>query len=150
MIADIQIPYRFKGIRRPILYLSPEKISSIDIVNSLYFRGDLQYGGIINIISSQGDRAGVDLPRNSFFFSFKTRESKQRITFPDYDKDPGDARIPDYRNCLFWAPNIPVGTGDTVSLDFFSSDLQGDYMIIVRGITNDGQPMHGECSITVK
>lgn len=133
-----------------ILHLSPEKIACIDIVNSLYIRGNLRYGGIINIISSRGDRAGVDLPRNSFFFSFKTCESQQRITFPNYDKDPGDARIPDYRNCLFWAPNIPVGAGDTVSLDFFSSDLQGDYMVIVRGITDDGQVMHGECSFTVK
>ncbi len=133
-----------------ILDLSPENITSIDIVNSLYFRGNLQYGGIINIISSLGDRAGVDLPRNSFFFSFKTCESQQQITFPDYDKDPGDTRIPDYRNCLFWAPNISVGAGDTVSLDFFSSDLQGDYMVIVRGITDDGQLMHGECNFTVK
>lgn len=133
-----------------ILHLSPEKFACIDIVNSLYFRGNLNYGGIINIISSRGDRAGVDLPRNSFFFRFKAYESQQQITFPDYDKYPGDARIPDYRNCLFWAPNIPVGAGDTVSLDFFSSDLQGDYMVIVRGITDDGQPMHGECSFTVK
>jgi len=92
----------------------------------------------------------VDLPRNSFFFSFKTCESQQQITFPDYDKDPGDANMPDYRNCLFWAPNIPVDAGDTVCLDFFSSDLKGDYMVIIRGITDDGQPMHGECSFTVK
>jgi len=133
-----------------ILDLSPEKFACIDIVNSLYFRGNRQYSGIINIISSQGDRAGVDLPRNSFFFSFKTCESHQQITFPDYDKDPGDANMPDYRNCLFWAPNISVGAGDTVSLDLFSSDLQGDYMVIVSGITDDGQIMHGECSFTVK
>ncbi|MCK4700141.1 MAG: hypothetical protein KAT38_07390, partial [Bacteroidales bacterium] len=133
-----------------ILHLSPGKFTCIDVVNSLYIRGNPHYGGIINIISSRGDRAGVDLPRNSFFFSFKTCESQQRITFPNYDKDPGDARIPDYRNCLFWAPNIPVGAGDIVNLDFFSSDLQGDYMVIVRGITDDGQVMHGECSFTVK
>jgi len=92
----------------------------------------------------------VDLPRNSFFFSFKTCESQQQITFPDYDKDPGDANMPDYRNCLFWAPNIPVDAGDTVCLDFFSSDLQGDYMVIIRGIADDGQVMHGECNFTVK
>jgi len=133
-----------------ILDLSPENFACIDIVNSLYFRGNLQYGGIINIISSRGDRAGVDLPRDSFFFNFKTCESQQQITFPDYDKDPGDANMPDYRNCLFWAPNIPVGAGDTVNLDFFSSDIQGEYMVIVRGITDDGQMMHGECSFTVK
>jgi len=58
--------------------------------------------------------------------------------------------MPDYRNCLFWAPNIPVDAGDTVCLDFFSSDLQGDYMVIIRGIADDGQVMHGECNFTVK
>jgi len=133
-----------------ILYLSPEKFACIDIVNSLYIRGNLRYGGIINIISSRDDRTGVDLPRNSFYFSFKTYESHQQITCPDYEKYPGDSRIPDYRNCLFWAPNIPVDAGVTVGLDFFSSDLQGDYMVIIRGITDDGQVIHGECSFTVK
>ena len=102
------------------------------------------------LFSKKKEAGGHDLPRNFLFFSFKTCESQQRITFPDYDKDPGDARIPDYRNCLFWTPNIPVGAGDTVSLDFFSSDLHGDYKVIVRGITDDGQVMHGECSFTVK
>ena len=43
-----------------------------------------------------------------------------------------------------------IESSDTVCLDFFSFDLKGDYMVIIRGITDDGQPMHGECSFTVK
>ncbi|UCG28386.1 MAG: hypothetical protein JSV24_03220 [Bacteroidales bacterium] len=130
--------------------VSPQEIVHIDIENSVYIRGSLRFGGIVNIVSSRGDRAGVDLPRNSFFFSFKTCEIQQDIAFPDYGKNPGDPRIPDYRNCMFWTPNINVGTGGTVGLDFFSSDLQGEYMVIVSGITDDGKVMHGECSFTVK
>ena len=133
-----------------ILPLSPEKIIFVDIINSVYIRGNLRYGGIINIITLQGDRAGVDLPRNSFFFSFNTCESRQGMTFPDYDKNPGDQRIPDFRNCLFWIPNISVGAGETASFDLFSSDKQGDYTVIVRGISEDGQVMHGECTFEVK
>lgn len=133
-----------------ILNISPERIDRIDIINSLYVRGNLRYGGIVNIVSSRGDRADVDLPRNSFFFRFRTCESQQRITFPDYDEDKGDARIPDFRNCLFWDPAVSVDAGETVHLDLFSSDLQGDYVVIVCGITDDGHVMHGECTFTVK
>ena len=31
-----------------------------------------------------------------------------------------------------------IESSDKVSLDFFSSDLKGDYMVIIRGITDDG------------
>ena len=33
---------------------------------------------------------------------------------------------------------------------FFSPDIQCEYMVIVRGISDNEQPMHGECNFTEK
>ncbi|GAI74683.1 unnamed protein product, partial [marine sediment metagenome] len=67
-----------------ILPLSPEKIDHIDIINTTYIRGYIHFGGIISITSREGDMAGIDIPRNSRLFNFKTFEPQQEIEFPDY------------------------------------------------------------------
>ena len=133
-----------------VLSLAPEKVSHIDIINWVYIRGDQRYGGILSIITNRGDRAGVDLPGNSFFFPFKTCESMEDVAFPGYEKDPGDERTPDFRNCLLWAPDISLKTGESISFDLFTPDNQGEYVVIVRSVSGDGEVVQGECWFTVE
>ena len=133
-----------------ILSLSPEKIDHVDIINATYVRGNMRFGGIIGIFSREGDLAGTDFPPNSYIFSFKSYEPQQEIEFPDYSTNLNDERIPDFRNCLFWVPNIGIDTGEEVRYDFCTSDNQGDYIIVVLGITSDGVMMEGQCHFLVK
>jgi hypothetical protein len=133
-----------------ILPVSPEKIDHIDIINAIYIRGDLCFGGIINIFSREGDRAGIDFPGNSFFFNFKAFEPQQEIKFPDYNSIHQSERIPDFRNCLFWIPDIKINAGEEIKFDFYTSDSQGKYMVVVRGITTDGVILEGQCNFVVK
>jgi len=133
-----------------ILSLSPEKIDHIDIINATYIRGYIHFGGIISIISREGDMAGIDIPRNSLLFNFKTFAPQQEIEFPDYTTNTNDERIPDFRNCLFWIPDIKMNAGEEVRFDFYSSDSQGEYMVVVRGITTDGVILEGQCNFVVK
>jgi hypothetical protein len=133
-----------------VLSLAPAKVFSIDIINWVYIRGDQRYGGIIHIVTHRGDRAGVELPRNSFFFPFKTCESPEEFAFPDYEMNPADERTPDFRNCLLWIPDLSVTAGEPFRFELFSPDGQGEYTIIVRGISGDGEVVHGECGFTVE
>lgn len=133
-----------------VLSLPPAKISSIDIINWVYIRGDQRYGGILSILTNRGDRAGVDLPPHSFFFPFKTVELQQEISFPDYEKDSVNERTPDFRNCLYWIPDLTLTPGKTFTFDLFSPDNPGDYSVIIRGITGEGEVVQGECVFTVE
>ena len=133
-----------------ILPISPEKIDHIDIINATYIRGYLHFGGIISITSLEGDMAGIDIPRNSRLFNFKTFEPQQEIKFPDYSINSNNERIPDFRNCLFWIPNIKMERDEKVRFDFYTSDNQGEYVVIVHGITADGVILEGQCNFVVK
>ncbi len=133
-----------------ILSLSPEKIDHIDIVNTTYIRGYLHFGGIVSIISCEGDMAGLDIPPNSRLFNFKTLEPQQEIEFPDYATSTNNERIPDLRNCLFWIPNIKMDRGEKNSFDFYTSDNQGEYIVVVHGVTADGKILEGECNFVIK
>ena len=133
-----------------LLKISPEYIRQIEVINSTYVRGNMCFGGIISVFSHKGDMAGIDLPENSIFFDFKTYEPQDEITFPDYSDSPANKRIPDFRNTMYWNPDLRGSPGETISCEFFTSDNTGEYIILVRGITEQGSILEGHCSFIVE
>jgi hypothetical protein len=84
-----------------ILDLNPANISRIEVINSIYVKGDQTYGGIINFISLKRDFAGINLPSSGIFinYGFLTPDSSESIN----NQLP---HIPDTRNTLFWEPQL--------------------------------------------
>ncbi len=58
--------------QQAILALAPEKIHRIDLINEIYLKGSVAFGGVISIQSKGGDMAGIDLPPGSYFFDFQS------------------------------------------------------------------------------
>ncbi len=93
--------------------------------------------------------AGIDLPENSFFFDFTSFLPQVEPNFPEYEDQEFNSENPDYRNCLYWAPELGIGPGENAELDFFTSDNSGDYMVLIRGIMEDGSILMGKCDFRV-
>jgi hypothetical protein len=53
-----------------VLALPPEKIDRIELINEVYLKGSMTFGGLVAIYSKGGDMAGIDLPAGSYFFDF--------------------------------------------------------------------------------
>jgi hypothetical protein len=133
-----------------LLSVSPQRIDHIDIVNRMYIRGGNTYGGIVSIITGQGDRAGVTIPRGSTFFSFTGLSDLQETAFPDYEGVVRNERMPDLRNTLYWAAHYEITPENGGSFAFYTSDVTGEFMVMVRGMTSDGKVLSGSCKFTVK
>jgi len=133
-----------------LLLMSPKKINKVEVLNEIYILGNSTYGGIINIITRKGDLAGIDLPENSFFFDFTSFLPQEKLDFPRYEDQEFDSENPDYRNCLYWSPNIKAAPGQQLELNFFTSDNNGDYEILIRGIGKDGSILQGKCYFSVE
>ena len=133
-----------------ILAVNPASIEYIDIINRRYIRGDNIYGGIISIVSKDGDRGGVELPSNSSFFSFSTLNEPVETVYPYYDRMPGHEKIPDLRTTLYWLPYIEISDTGWEKIEFFTSDITGDYVVTIRGVTSDGRLVEGGCKFTVE
>lgn len=133
-----------------LLPVSPLRIDHIDIINRVYIRGSNTYGGIVHIVSREGDRAGVGLPAGSAFISFSSYgESTEPVT-PDYGHGVPDKRIPDLRTTLYWETRQALATGEGNRIEFYASDLTGEFTVVVRGITGDGTLLRGSCDFTVE
>jgi len=110
---------------------SPKKILRIDVIKNVYIKGDMNYGGIISIISRKGDMAGIDLPSDSYFFDYQAL--KKGDPAAERQAVPGD-RIPDTRNTLLWIPNLVLEKQTTSSVTFKAPEITGEYVVLVRGM----------------
>ncbi len=119
-----------------ILALPPDKIHRIDLINEIYLKGNVTFGGLISIYSKSGDMAGIDLPPGSYFFDFQSYAPEDK----GFEASPalGD-RIPDMRNTVFWKNDVLIGKERVNELRFNAPSTPGQYVILVRGVAPNGE-----------
>jgi hypothetical protein len=128
-----------------VLAISPQKILKIETVNKPYIKGDLTYGGIISIISRDGDFAGIDLPASGIFVKYDFFSPVCAGI-----NDVKQANIPDARNTLLWIPGIKISEKHSTRVGFVTGDTPGHFDVIVRGVYSDGRVFCQSAGFDVK
>lgn len=117
-----------------VLELQPDKIERIEVVTVPYIRGDNIFGGIVSLFSKKGDLAGIDLPSVGRFITYNMLSRDFIQNAPDSENQ----HIPDLRNCLYWNPDLKIKGTESSKISFKTSDITGDFMIVVRTIDKTG------------
>jgi hypothetical protein len=119
-----------------VLAVSPRLIDRLEIINAPYIRGNVTFGGIISLISKNNDLGYIDLPSSGLLVDY------QMLDLPRDDPEMqgiGDPRMPDVRNTLYWNPELILSPGTDQHISFRTSDLKGEYEILIRGTGSDGR-----------
>ena len=135
-----------------VLGLLPERIERIDLINEVYLKGNVAFGGVLAIYSKNGDMAGIDLPEGSYFFdyqSFYPQESSMAGTGQEALQQ-SSGRIPDTRNTIYWTGNLQVQKGESLEIPFKAPDTPGEYVILVRGVDPNGQVLSATARFRVE
>lgn len=100
------------------------------------------------MFSLKKDLAGITLTESSLFIKFNgfIPEIKYEWPVDNYKKE----NIPDYRNCLYWNPDYIGQSGSTEKIRFNTSDVKGEYEILIRGISDEGEIIEGKTYFVVK
>jgi hypothetical protein len=128
-----------------VLAISPTNISRIDVVNTLYIKGDQTYGGIINIITKNGDFGGIDLPSSGVFINYGFLADNSH--YPGIYPLP--IHYPDSRNTLYWEPQLRLNKNNSSKVSFTVSDTPGKYLIVLNGINSKGKTFRQASTIEV-
>ncbi len=65
-------------------------------------------------------------------------QNKREFYSPVYETDEQlSSRIPDFRNLLYWSPDIKTDTSGKKQFSFYTSDQTGKYVLILQGIMSD-------------
>ena len=130
-----------------ILALSPEKIERIDLIDDIYLKGNVAFGGVLAIYSRNGDMAGIDLPSGSYFFDYQSFHPRlPSVKAPSVQ----DGRIPDTRNTFFWAGNLILEQGKQMEIPFQAPGTSGSYVVLVRGVSPSGEVYSATAKFSVE
>lgn len=127
-----------------ILAISPANIAKIEIVNSMYVKGDHVYGGIINFISQKGDFAGINLPGSGIFLNYEFLKPPE--IYENTIKN--EKMVPDSRNTILWLPEYHPEKDKILKIK--SPETSGFYKVIVRGVDKKYSVVQGTTNFEVK
>jgi len=134
-----------------MIAFDPLKIKQLDVLSQTNITGGLVSHGILSYHSYQGDLANFPLDANALVLEYESMQKHRDFYIPQYNSpERYQSRLPDMRNVLFWEPNIMTDKTGKKSLQFYTSDLPGNYAIIVQGISLDGTPGYSLLMVETK
>ncbi len=134
-----------------IINYDPLKVRSLDLVLRKYFLGPSFYGGILSFTTYKGDYEGLELDRHNTLLDYDGLQWQREFYAPRYETAQEKAsHLPDFRDLLYWSPDVHIQGREKKEYSFYTSDLPGTYLIVVQGISADGQGRVQDARILVK
>ena len=122
-----------------IIALDPLKVEKIETVKRRFHKGYLDCRGIVSYTTYKGDLNGYELHENALVFEYEGVQPMKQYYFPEYQSS-FDKRVttPDFRNVLYWNPEIKLDEMRSSTIEFYTSDDTNKYEIRITGLSNNG------------
>jgi hypothetical protein len=134
-----------------IMEFDPLKIKKLDVLTRKYYVGQFTFPGVVSYTTYQGDLGGFQLDPRTISLDYEGLQLHREFFSPQYEtQHQRSSRLPDQRNLLFWSPTIITNQDGKQQVEFYTSDLTGEYTIVVEGLGADGSAGHATHSFTVK
>ncbi|MEO7045122.1 MAG: hypothetical protein ABI091_07410, partial [Ferruginibacter sp.] len=123
-----------------IMAYDPLKVQKLEIVASKYISGPIVSDGIVSYTTYKGDLPGYSLNPHDVILDYDGLQ-KQRIFYsPDYSTDKAlQSRLPDFRDVLYWSPDVNTDTKGKGQISFYTGDIPGKYLVELQGISSNGE-----------
>ena len=134
-----------------LMQLDPLKVRRLDVMTGRYFHGPLTYDGLVSFTTYKGDLAGFQLPTQALLEEYEGMQGQREFFAPRYETaQQQQSRLADFRNLLYWNPNVQLRASQPRILDFYTSDQAGRYLVVVQGLTPDGRLGSTSTTLEVK
>jgi len=123
-----------------LLKIDPKELASISVVTTKYYVSDVTLEGIIQFTTKKGNFDFYEPDKSVFRMKYELADSHHKFNSPQYHIDSiKNNHIPDYRNTLYWNPDLHTDRNGSASAEFYSSDEACEYIVTVTGLTRDGR-----------
>ena len=122
-----------------IFYVDPLKIKKLEVVTKRYLYGSIVYDGVLSFSTYNGDLNGFEIDPHAVVLDYDGLQSERKFYSPIYENEEQKSnRIPDFRNTLYWNPEITTEGNGKCTINFYTGDKLGTYTGIIEGITPNG------------
>ena len=124
--------------------MGTREIDRIDICQTERFFGNLCFQGVLAIYSTNCDNSRVMESDDLIKLNLEAIQPNATLANPPETS----SKVPDLRQVLLWNPTLKPE--NTIELDFQTSDIRGNYRLILRGKNLNGQNFYKEQLFEVK
>jgi hypothetical protein len=121
-----------------VMKLDPLKIKRIDILSRKSFHGSVTFDGLIGFTSYKGDLAELSLDEKSHRQVYDGLQENREFYAPKYENNTIKNRIPDFRELLYWNPQVKTSNNGEAFVEFYTSEQEGNYFVVTQGTTTNG------------
>jgi hypothetical protein len=133
-----------------IMQYDPLKVQKIDVIKRRYFYGPSVLNGIVNFTTYQPDPVMLS-GLKAVAFDYEGIQFEREFYSPVYkSREQIASRLPDFRNVLYWSPNIITDKKGKTEFSFYTSDQKGQYIVVLQGMNQDGKIGGEVVGFTVK
>ncbi len=132
-----------------ILDYDAKKVKKISITRTKHLFGSEFFEGLIVIETKEGNYYKIHEESNQIDFVLFKPLSVKKYFNQKYDNLSNYERIPDFRNQLLWIPRLKL-TENNKTIEFFTSDVKGEFEISIEGFTKYGEPISIQKVISVQ
>lgn len=131
-----------------LMEIHPSKIEKISVYTEPMVLGDNLIEGLVLVTTRSDNFAGIEMPKGSIFLNYQTISTSNKFEAPRYDKkDKRESRLADFRTTLYWSPKLLIK--DKEQINFYTSDHESEYEVIVKGFSMSGEFYFGKKSFFV-
>lgn len=122
-----------------LLSTDASTVKRVAVVNQKYFMGDVVYNGILDISTYKGNLGAFDIDPTAVVIDYDGLQRSRIFNSPDYSTaESRTSRMPDFRNMLYWNPNVETDASGNQMIRFFTSDKRGNFVAVIHGMTANG------------
>lgn len=130
-----------------VLDFNTRTVARINTVREKYRMGGKTYFGMVNIETIEGNYfeqiSGDGITKTNL-----TRTKPLKKYFAQTYNEESNRRIPDFRDQLLWKPDLTF-EGTEMELSFYTSEIAGDYEVVLEGFSIYGRPVNIKKSFVV-
>ncbi len=131
--------------------LGSKLIQRIELKTNRMFYGNLEIFGIISIFTKEDFIPVLKTGHKVVAFPNEVLVSGINFNSPDYSNiTQKNSKIPDFRQTLYWNPDVEIDTKAQNTIEFYTSDLKSTYDIIIQGISVKGIPVSSRTTFEVR
>lgn len=125
-----------------------KNVYKIELIVGRYYVGSKSFNGLISFTTFDRDFKSTQTGSSIVKPNVLRPQPKKIYNKVNYENVADNQRIPDFRNQLFWNPDVQLNKDSETS--FYTSDLSGTFEIRLEGFTKSGIPVSVKENIEVQ
>lgn len=122
-----------------IIEYDPLKVAKLEVVAQRYHYGTITAEGILSYTSIKGALQDFTLDPSDLVLDYEGLQQQRIFYSPKYATTAErESRLPDFRDVLFWTPDLKTSSQGDGSFSFYTGDVPGKYVVVIQGLARDG------------